>query len=306
MCSTQLFVTAAVFVSIASCMLAAAVTPSMDNTEMSALAADLLTDEETDGYYVNINDISESSIRRPNSTSPNRLNSRRAPTKTIKDDTVGIESVRKCNGYAELCDRPLNKVAFVGTHRSHAIGFYNPATNHQKRLKTQLDDGVRVLSIELGVPITRPSYIPELSNKESLRLAKGYIDGTHTRGPLPTAEPDEVPQMCSTHCLLIDSGPLTRATAVLRHRMTLFPNDVFMIFLENRFGFYPDDLAKPFIDAGLEQLAYAQEPNKQEWPTLGELLDMGKQVVIFTTHGTDYEKYPWYVFIIVNCRRGAS
>ena len=57
-----------------------------------------------------------------------------------------------CNGLEELCDKPLNEVAFLRTHNAHASeerGYTSFSMNHFFAIPTQLDDGVRSLNMDL-------------------------------------------------------------------------------------------------------------------------------------------------------------
>ena len=59
---------------------------------------------------------------------------------------------RACNGAPELCDRPVNEVAFLKTHNSHASeerGFHPAAMNHFLAIPKQLDLGVRSLNVDV-------------------------------------------------------------------------------------------------------------------------------------------------------------
>ena len=65
---------------------------------------------------------------------------------------------RKCNGHAELCDKPLNEVAFLGAHNAMSTAadpgwlFYEQT----KSIPAQLDFGVRALLVKThyGIPTT--------------------------------------------------------------------------------------------------------------------------------------------------------
>src|SRR5699024_10522164 len=55
-----------------------------------------------------------------------------------------------CNGYAELCDRPFDEVAFPGTHNSMSNddeGWKLP--NQTYGIERQLEDGIRVFLLDV-------------------------------------------------------------------------------------------------------------------------------------------------------------
>ncbi len=58
----------------------------------------------------------------------------------------------RCNGAVELCDLPLDEVAFLRSHNSHASeerGYHLTARNHTFAIPTQLEDGVRSLNVDV-------------------------------------------------------------------------------------------------------------------------------------------------------------
>ena len=57
-----------------------------------------------------------------------------------------------CNGHDHLCDRPVDEVAFLRAHNSHASherGYHLVAANHTWAIPTQLEDGVRSLNVDV-------------------------------------------------------------------------------------------------------------------------------------------------------------
>jgi hypothetical protein len=78
-------------------------------------------------------------------------------TSGARSQTTANEQ-RKCNGFAELCDKPLNEVAFLGAHNAMSTAadpgwlFYEQT----KSIPAQLDFGVRALLVKThyGIPTT--------------------------------------------------------------------------------------------------------------------------------------------------------
>jgi hypothetical protein len=57
-----------------------------------------------------------------------------------------------CNGHFEFCDRPYNKMMFAGTHNSFSAiqeDFWGFNANQRSGLATQLEDGIRVLLLDV-------------------------------------------------------------------------------------------------------------------------------------------------------------
>ena len=67
--------------------------------------------------------------------------------------------VKNCNGYAELCDRTLDEVAFPATHNAMSAaelpGWFTP--NQRRGIQRQLEDGVRAFLIDTHYGIKRSS-----------------------------------------------------------------------------------------------------------------------------------------------------
>ncbi|MTB01903.1 MAG: hypothetical protein F2535_04250, partial [Actinobacteria bacterium] len=78
-------------------------------------------------------------------------------TSDARSQTAANEQ-RKCNGFSELCDKPLNEVAFLGAHNAMSTAadpgwlFYEQT----KSIPAQLDFGVRALLVKThyGIPTT--------------------------------------------------------------------------------------------------------------------------------------------------------
>lgn len=71
------------------------------------------------------------------------------------------------------------------------------------------------------------------------------------------------------------------------------PDEVLTFIFTNPEGKSPKDVWRPaFVDSGIEPLAYVPptKPSKQsDWPTLGQMIDSGKRVVVFMDSGADNE-----------------
>ena len=66
--------------------------------------------------------------------------------------------VEACNGYKELCNRPLNEVAFPGAHNAMSAAnadFITP--NQETKIQDQLDAGIRVLLVDAYYGVKRSS-----------------------------------------------------------------------------------------------------------------------------------------------------
>ncbi|KAF9448739.1 PLC-like phosphodiesterase [Macrolepiota fuliginosa MF-IS2] len=161
-----------------------------------------------------------------------------------------------CNGHAELCNRSYSNVTVVGAHDSFAFSS-DPlalARDQQVDVPTQLQLGVRLLQAQA-------------------HLNNGVI------------------HFCHTSCALFDGGAVVDYLNLVKTFLDSNPNEVVTFIFTNPEGLSVADIWKPAFDsAGITPLAYVppQVPMKNsDWPTLGEMIDSGKRVVIFLDTGAD-------------------
>ncbi|KAF7980979.1 hypothetical protein HWV62_5207 [Athelia sp. TMB] len=161
-----------------------------------------------------------------------------------------------CNGHAEFCDRSYGNITYVGAHDSftYTNDTLNLASDQRVNIATQLDFGVRLLQAQ-----------------------------AHDNGG--------VIHFCHTSCILFDGGPVETYLATVKTWLDANPNEVLTFIFTN-----PDGLSLPgqwepaFNASGIADLAYVPPhlPMAQtDWPTLGELIDSGKRVVVFLDAGAD-------------------
>ncbi|XP_006456425.1 hypothetical protein AGABI2DRAFT_228373 [Agaricus bisporus var. bisporus H97] len=161
-----------------------------------------------------------------------------------------------CNGHAELCDRAYSNVTTIGSHDSFAFSS-NPlilARDQQVDIPTQLNLGVRLLQ------------------------AQSHVN-------------DGVIHFCHTSCILFDGGTVVDYLKLVKTFLDSHPNEVLTFIFTNPENLSLTDVWKPaFDEAGITPLAYVPPhvPMKNsEWPTLGEMIDSGKRVVVFLDAGAD-------------------
>jgi hypothetical protein len=162
----------------------------------------------------------------------------------VPSDTA-VETVLRCNTHAELCDRPLNQVAFAATHNamsSEEAGWLAP--NQRYAVPTQLNDGVRALNFDVY-----------------------DVEGVAT--------------LCHAYCEL-GSQLLVDGLAQIGTFLTEHPREVVLLTFENYAS--ASLTVAAFDESGLKDLAYAQTPG-EPWPTLGQLIDRDQRLVVFTSDG---------------------
>ncbi|KXN83170.1 Transcription factor IIIB 60 kDa subunit [Leucoagaricus sp. SymC.cos] len=161
-----------------------------------------------------------------------------------------------CNGHTELCDRNYANVTVVGAHDSFAFSADPLDLPRDQRvdIPTQLSLGVRLLQ------------------------AQAHMN-------------DGVIHFCHTSCILFDGGPVVDYLKLVKAFLDNNPNEVITFIFTNPEGLSIPDIWKPAFDsAGITPLAYVPPhvPMKNsEWPTLGEMIDSGKRVVVFLDSGAD-------------------
>ncbi|KAG7085358.1 hypothetical protein E1B28_002923 [Marasmius oreades] len=161
-----------------------------------------------------------------------------------------------CNGHAELCSRSYANVTFIGAHDSFAFSDNSLAVSRDQRLNIseQLDLGVRLLQAQSHV------------------------------------EDDEL-HFCHTSCKLFDGGPVLHYLKTVKTFLDTHPNEVLTLLFTNPEGQPVDAVWKPLFDqAGLTTMAFVPDhvPLKySEWPTLGQMINTGKRLVVFLDSGAN-------------------
>ncbi|KAH6972591.1 PLC-like phosphodiesterase [Ilyonectria destructans] len=166
-----------------------------------------------------------------------------------------------CNEYIELCKRKYSNITMVGAHNSPFARPGNAGSNQELPVRTQLDDGIRFIQAQIRWP---------------------------TNGL--------VPHFCHTSCDLLDAGPITEWLTEVRKWVDEHPYDVVTILLGNGNRSHAD-LYVPYIQqTGILKYAYHAPylpMTLDDWPTLGEMITIGKRVVMFLDYISDQKKYPW-------------
>ncbi|KAJ1654210.1 hypothetical protein IWQ61_005818 [Dispira simplex] len=163
-----------------------------------------------------------------------------------------------CNGYKELCDKSYADVAYLTTHNSYAYT-KGVASNQNKDINDQLNDGVRALMLDFQ----------KFSN-----------NGTGT---------DNI-HVCHSSCSIMDAGTAQKVLHDITDFMKRNPNEVITIILENGAKFSASDIISVFQAAGLDKYAWEQPTNQQTWPKLQNMIDQNKRLVVFST---DVEQTQW-------------
>lgn len=156
---------------------------------------------------------------------------------------------KACNGHSELCQRRYSNVSFVGSHNSAFVGEY-AADNQNVSVEAQLAMGVRFLQGQ-----------------------------THDDPPIGA------PRLCHTRCDIRDAGTLAEALLEpLKTFLDANPDEVITLLLTNKDCFTGKVFDYVFQTVGLDKYAFVAPSTglkPDEWPTLGEMIDTGKRLVVF-------------------------
>lgn len=165
-------------------------------------------------------------------------------------DSTGPAVPQPCNGHAALCSRSFDQVVFAGTHNSHSArdaGFPAVNANQEHDIARQLEDGIRVLLIDI------------------------YPD---------EADPDTV-LMCHGPCTLA-STPHLEGLAAITAFLQANPREVLTIIYEDHVAV--TEIEQDYADSGAQALVYAHAPG-EPWPTLGEMIDADTRLVVTAESG---------------------
>ena len=207
-----------------------------------------------------------------------------------------------CNGHVELCDRPFSDVAFPATHNAMSAanqpGWY--LAEQPKTMVESLDDGIRVFLIDTwygqatqsGGVVTAARSLAraqaELTSGKADELTPAMqrtidrLRGEQTLGPVEV-------YMCHTLCEL-GATKLADQLDGLKAWLDAHPREVVSIFIQD--ATTPADTAAVFEAAGLVDSTYVHEPGAP-WPTLRQMIDSGKRVVVLMENEGGAPDYPY-------------
>ena len=203
----------------------------------------------------------------------------------------------RCNGFAALCDRPLNQVAFAGAHNAMSAAT-SPGwlfAENDFGIPSQLEYGVRALLLKshYGIPTginiagaqlvvtdtageikaDRDAEIAELSPEAVARAQEleSLAAGT------PTAH--DV-YLCHVYCAL-GATKMSDALTDVRRFLDRNPDEVVMLFIGDYIS--PADTAKQFEDAGLVNRIWTYD-TKAPPPTLRQMIGAHRNLLVLSEH----------------------
>jgi hypothetical protein len=203
-----------------------------------------------------------------------------------------------CNGFTELCGRPLNDVALAATHNSMASVTIPTWSFGQQdgTIADQLDYGVRGLLIDTyygessgGKVRTDLASLPKRAKavQEIGEPAVNAAERLRARiGPAGTGKRGIY--LCHGFCEL-GAVSLDSALADIRSFLVANPGAVVMVINQDE-GVTPTDIERAFERAGLLDLVYRGPLGP--FPTLRQMIDSGQRLVVMAEN--DAGDVPWY------------
>ena len=224
------------------------------------------------------------------------------PGETLPTGASGAEDGR-CNGHVELCDRPYDEVAYPATHNAMAAasepGWF--FAEQPDGIVAQLDHGIRVLLIDswYGQRTQRPGIIANTDATRAAALAESrqsFGDATvrtalRVRDALNLTPQGPVSEyLCHGLCELGSTSWLPVMKDV-RAWLEAHPREVVTLFVQDEVS--PADTARIVREAGLKPFVYTPVADGTAWPTLGQMIDSGKRLVILMERHGGGATYPW-------------
>jgi hypothetical protein len=209
--------------------------------------------------------------------------------------------VNACNGHAELCDRPLDKVVFATSHNSMAAadvpGWMFP--NHERGIRQQLADGVRgfLVDIHYGVPFgdrvkTLVENEASAMQKYEAALGKEGVDAAmRVRDRLVGEEPTGERDVYLAHGFCeLGSLRFVETLEQVAGFLVESPGEVIIMIIQDE-GVAASDVAACFERSGLARFLY-RGPVTPPWPALRRMIARDQRVVVFAEN--DPGEVPWY------------
>lgn len=220
----------------------------------------------------------------------------------VESAAAPIMGQDRCNGRTDLCGRPLDQVVFASSHNANttaADGFLN--ANHGSGMLAQLDAGIRGLLIDAlpgernaqgvvrtDLTGTTREVVVEQIGEEGLAAAQ-RLGGRVAFGPLGDGAQLDL-YLCHVLCELgaVEAVP---SLAGIRAWLDRHPRELLIFFVQ-------DDAPQAMVleamrASGLAELAAVIDPAQRPLPTLGSLLDSGRQVVLMAEN--EPGGAPWWL-----------
>jgi hypothetical protein len=196
-----------------------------------------------------------------------------------------------CNGSPKFCSRPYNEMTFLMSHngqsykRNWLLTFLPGSNIHNQteNLEIQLQDGVRAVKM----PVHQSQGVTYVCHGMGKNLRKALQrKGCEKLWFLS--------QLCNRWMSDIDpcsidpaAISLVETLGILRSFLEKHPNEIFTFFLEDDASDL-NALQVAFEKAGLLPMMHSQD-QKAPWPTLLQMIQSGKRLVVFVNREKDLQ-----------------
>lgn len=186
------------------------------------------------------------------------------------------EAGRACNGHAELCERTYDTVVQAATHNSMSSpDVVRIWPEHDANIRAQLNFGIRTLLID--TKYWTAVYSPEdLSTFDQTLPADVANELFGTLAGRLQERPGTY--LCHSRCAY-GAIPFAQALTTVRTFLDANPNEVVTLIIQD--GVSKTDTEEAFAASGADRYVY-EGPGDDGWPTLGELIDDGHRLVVFS------------------------
>lgn len=218
---------------------------------------------------------------------------------------AALASGEGCNGHVELCSRRYDEVSFPATHNSMSAAttpnWFFP--EQPDGIIDQLDHGIRVLLVDswYGQRTDRRGIVATAEGSRAKAEAEAratYGDATvdsalrlrNAFGLTPRGRAE--PYLCHALCELGSTRWLDNLRET-KDWLDEHPTEVVTLFVQDEVS--PEDTADVIERAGLLPYVYtpAGGPTDSGWPTLGQMVDSGKRLVVLMEGHGGGDEYPW-------------
>ncbi|MDX6714172.1 MAG: hypothetical protein QOH30_730, partial [Baekduia sp.] len=205
-----------------------------------------------------------------------------------------------CDGHAALCDRPLDEVVLPATHNAMSAGPQWYASLQDKPIPGQLADGIRGLLFDthygdrladgrVRTVIESTADLKLVNDQDgvspaALQAAKRLRERLGFRG-----EGERSIYLCHSFCEL-GATLLSTTLDELHDFLVTHPSEVVVII--NQDYVPPAAIVGAFADAGLARYAITPPAAGAPWPTLRELIDADRRLVVLAEN--EAGGAPWY------------
>lgn len=200
---------------------------------------------------------------------------------------LGPSPPRRCQGSAALCDLRYDEVAHLTAHNAMsttADRFIGPLQDPD--ITTQLNTGVRALQLDtyhwestqdIAARLDDPEFTPE-----QRRLISAAIDRANP--------PREGLWLCHSVCRAGATG-LVPALEDIGAWLRTNPDEVVTLIVQD--DIRAGETEEAFHRAGLDELLHTPPEDPGEpWPTLDDMIDSGRRLVVFAEKANG--PAPWY------------